>query len=1042
MKKIAIGLGVVLVVALAAALGAPSFIDWTRYRVPIAERLSALTGREVRIRGAIAFHVLPEPQLAVADVSLANLPGAGTPEMVRMKSLTVRVALLPLLGGRISVESVTLVQPVVRLEVLADGRKNWTLSATPPANGMKKSLPLHAVGGLGAVRLDSVNVRDGTVIYSGGPGKKPLRFEKIDAGLSARTLAGPYLLQGRLVASGLPFSFRVDLGRWTPDHQAPVLARLHLLKSDAHLTADGVIVQAFGRERFNGSVKADGTNFADLIETLSGVRAPRLDRPFKLDFQATGDAHEMSLNDIGFQFDGNAMTGAATIAMSPAGPKVSATLAVGYLNLDSFLSRTGGLTTAAEKSVRGSPTSGKVSGTGAAVIAFPSRIPTGVSASVDLRISVASFHGGVLRDMRLAGGLKNGQITIQNLGALLPGASTISLSGATSGPPGQPEFSGQLAVASADVRALLTWLGVDADMVPPGRLTIFSAHIPFTATPQAVTADQIDVHLDQSHVTGQATLDLVGQPALGLDLALDRIDLDDYLPLASAQVRPGASRAGDLRPWTIPVSLAALSAMDTNLKLRIGEVVYRVVPINGVTLDLQAGGGALDVKKLKVANAGGASLALSGGAADLAAHATYQGTFAVQAPGIGVFARLSGLAPPPAWIALRGLKVAGKVSGDASGFELSGLDVALGPDEAGGDIEIRYAKPRPKIRANLTVANLWLDPFLASAAASGAPATAPGGAPIDGPIWSRAPFDLGPFDWADGIAAVSAKQITIRGYQVRDAEITATVNDGAVTLNPIRAVLLDGALAAKAHIAAGADPSIDVSFVWKDLDLRRLVFGLTGLGALSGRGSLNGTLQSSGPNPAAVIANLGGRVALSVDKGAVQGLDLARLDTGLGKVKTAAALIALSDAATSGGSTPIATAQGTWAIAKGIARTGDTEVGFPDGTASLRGELDLPSWSMNLASAIRLTRQENVPPLGVTLSGAISDPVRRLDTAALEQYVAAAAKTAPAIQPGPVKGLAPEPKGKPAAPAAPKAPAGKPPAPPVAPGKAAAGVKS
>ena len=1037
MKKIAIGLGIVLVAALAAALVAPSFIDWTRYRVPIAERLSALTGREVRIRGAIAFHVLPEPQLAVADVSLANLPGAGRPEMVRMKSLAVRVALLPLLGGRISVESVTLVRPVVRLEVLADGRKNWTLSA-PPA-GAEKSPPSRVVGGLGAVRLDSVNVRDGTVIYSGGPGKKPLRFEKIYAGLSARTLAGPYLLRGRLVASGMPLSFRVDLGRWTPDHQAPVLARLDLLKSDTHLTADGVIVKAFGSERFNGSIKADGANFADLIETLSGVRAPRLDRPFKLDFQATGDTHDVSLNDIGFQFDGNAMTGAATIAMSPAGPKISATLAVGYLNLDSFLSRTGGLTAAAEKGVRGSSTSGKASEAGVPVIAFPSRIPTGVSASVDLRVSVASFHGGVLRDMRVAGSLKNGQITIQNLGALLPGASTISLTGATSGPPGQPEFSGQLAVASADMRALLTWLGVDARMVPPGRLTIFSAHIPFRATPQAVTADQIDVHLDQSRVTGQATLDLVGQPALALDLALDRINLDDYLPLAFGPAQSGTSGDGDARSWAIPVSLAALSAMDMDLKLRIGEVVYRVVPINGVTLDLQAGGGALDLKNLKVANASGASLTLSGAATDLAAHATYQGTFTVEAPGIGVFARLSGLAPPPAWMGLRGLKVAGKISGDASGFELSGLDVALGTDEAGGDIEIRYAKPRPKIRANLTVANLWLDPFLPSVAAPGAPATTPGGSPTDGSVWSGAPFDLGLFNWADGIAAVSAKQITIRGYQVRDAEITATMNDGSVMLNPIRAVLLDGALAAKAHIAAGADPSFDASFVWKDMDLRRLVFGLTGLGALSGRGSLNGTLQSSGPSPAAVIANLAGTVTLSVDKGAVKGLDLARFDTGLGEVKTAAAVIALSDAATSGGSTPITTAQGTWTIAKGIAHTGDTEVGFPDGTASLRGELDLPSWSMTLASAIHLTAQESLPPLGVTLSGTISDPVRRLDTAALEQYVAAAAKAAPAVPTRPVKGLAPEPKSKPAAP---KAPTGKPPAPAVAPGKAAVGVKS
>ena len=45
--------------------------------------------------------------------------------MVRLKSLEVRIRFLPLLKGNIEVESVTLVEPVIELEVLADGRANW-----------------------------------------------------------------------------------------------------------------------------------------------------------------------------------------------------------------------------------------------------------------------------------------------------------------------------------------------------------------------------------------------------------------------------------------------------------------------------------------------------------------------------------------------------------------------------------------------------------------------------------------------------------------------------------------------------------------------------------------------------------------------------------------------------------------------------------------------------------------------------------------------------------------------------------------------------
>ncbi len=1039
MKRIAIGVGIAIVVAVAAALAAPSFINWTRYRHPIAERISALTGREVKIGGAISFQILPEPQLIVGDVSVANLPGARAPDMVRMQSLTVRVSLLPLLRGRIAVQSITLVRPLVRLEILGTGQANWVLHPAVQTASAQRG----AAAALGAVRLDSVTVRDGTVIYTGGPGKKPLRFEMINADLGAVTLAGPYRLQGSMVARGTPLLFRVDLGRWTPDHQAPLLAHVDFTKDKSRLTVDGVLVRTFGTDRFNGTVKADGDSFARAIAAVSGLSAPRLDLPFKLDFQATGDTKEVSLNDIGFQFGGNAMSGAATVTFTSTGPNIDATMAIGYLNLDSFFSRARSL----EVVTKGSASAGEGAASATAPIMFvPGQLPTGFSVSLDLRVSVSSFHGGILRDMRFAGSLKNGQLAINRFGALLPGASTIALTGATAGSPQAPKFSGQVTLASADMRAFLAWLGVDTHLVPPGRLTIFTAHIPFSATPQSVSADQIDVHLDQSHLTGQGTLTFAPRPTLGLDLALDRIDLDDYLPSAtdqggsaaaatagpvpSAPATPGGADAGS-EAWS--ASLAALAAADINLNLHVGEVIYHVVPINGVTLNLQTKDGAIDLQQFKIANAGGGSLVVSGTATGLAAKPNYKGTLALQAPGIGVFARLGGFAPPVAWNGLRGLKLAATVKGDASGFTLSGLDLALGPDQAGGDIELRFASPRPSIRANLTVANLSLDPFLGtdatasgstatggSALTSGATTSPSGSASAVAPVWSARPFNLAPLGWADGIAALNAKEITVRGYQIRDVEITATLNNGTVTLNPIRGLLLGGALAAKAHLSYGGNPSFDASFVWKDVDLQRLLFGMAGVGMFSGQSTLSGTLRTNGATPATAIGNLAGKVTVGIDTGAIQGIDVGRLGRDLGKVKTASALIALSNAATSGGRTDIVAAQSIWTIAKGIARTSDAEATFPDGTATMQGWLDLPSWSMVLKSKINIAGYAKAPPLGIALSGAISDPVRRLKTAALEKYVAASA-AALASEQGTTEGPAHKSQGKPIVPIGEKA---------------------
>jgi uncharacterized protein involved in outer membrane biogenesis len=225
---------------------------------------------------------------------------------------------------------------------------------------------------------------------------------------------------------------------------------------------------------------------------------------------------------------------------------------------------------------------------------------------------------------------------------------------------------------------------------------------------------------------------------------------------------------------------------------------------------------------------------------------------------------------------------------------------------------------------------------------------------------------------------------------------------------------------------------------------------MAGIGALSGQGTLIGTLRTNGATPAAAIGNLAGTVTVGIDKGAIQGIDVERLSKNLGKVKTASALVALSNAATSSGRTEIVAAQSRWTIAKGIARTSDTEATFPDGSATMQGWLDLPSWSMALASKINLTGFDKAPPLGVNLSGAISNPVRRLKTAALEKYVLSSAAASPNKQ-GTTKGPTPKSQGKPILPVkenAPptKAPKSKAPSPakplPAEPKKAPSGVKS
>ena len=103
MKKVFIGVVAVVLILLATALIVPSFIDWNDYKDEIAAKAGKVTGRELDIGGDIRLTLLPAPTLVVTDVRLANIDGAADAEMIRLKSLEVRVALAPLLAGEIQV---------------------------------------------------------------------------------------------------------------------------------------------------------------------------------------------------------------------------------------------------------------------------------------------------------------------------------------------------------------------------------------------------------------------------------------------------------------------------------------------------------------------------------------------------------------------------------------------------------------------------------------------------------------------------------------------------------------------------------------------------------------------------------------------------------------------------------------------------------------------------------------------------------------------------------------------------------------------------
>jgi AsmA protein len=124
-----------LIVAIAALLIIPGFIDVRHYKPWLEAAVRAATGRSFTVAGDVRLALIPACELSFAELRLGNPEGFAEEHFLSVRSVDVRLKLMPLLLRReVAVDHVVLRQPEVNLITAADGRVSWDFAA-PRAKG-------------------------------------------------------------------------------------------------------------------------------------------------------------------------------------------------------------------------------------------------------------------------------------------------------------------------------------------------------------------------------------------------------------------------------------------------------------------------------------------------------------------------------------------------------------------------------------------------------------------------------------------------------------------------------------------------------------------------------------------------------------------------------------------------------------------------------------------------------------------------------------------------------------------------------------------
>ena len=951
-----VAVAVVLLVALVAAAAwlVPPRLDLDSYRAAIARLASERLGRDVRIDGPIAFRLLPEPTLSAAGVSL----GAPTaPVGITAAELRLRLALGPLFAGRVDARELVLRGAELRLPWPLDTafvvlrRPRWLTAFT--------------------ARVEDGRLRLGNVMVTG-----------IDGTLATDAYTGTYAATGTARVFGAPWRFTARLSQPGNDGSAGLDVTL-----DGQGRVQGIggtLTGQFAPDgSFGGRIAARGPDLAQVFP------APAV--PFRAEGRVTVAGGLAAADDLTLQIGGSPARGAVALRLSPVA-RLDIALAASRLDLDAWLP----------------------------VLARPSvaGLPTGI----DLSAEAGSFAGGTLRGLRGAVDLApGGAAEVREARAVLPGDAMLRLTGrvlpASGGTPG-PRYEGDVALTAPALRTTLAWVAkagvTPLAALPDGVLhnAMLTAHV--AADPTQMAVSNLVAEVDGSRVTGSLTLRGGKRFVIGAGLAVDRIELDRWLPAETPTLTDLPGRFG---------------GYDLNLRLDAKQAVLHGLTFAPLALDAGAEGGRVTLRKL--------DLTMDGVQASASATITpdarvTEGRVDIQAPHAAPLAallpdRLAFLAhrAPGLWRAAAAVQVLGagtpdnlalRITADLEDLRLEAqptLDLTRHTWNAG--MTLRHpGAPRLLQALGLDAAPGWLgdgslglvahlsgaadrvaaDSFDLTAGAlhatgallldrSGSVPALTGHIdtetlPLPLPA-ARAPEPLplrGLAGWRGSVRVQAGRVLGNLRPLLGQTAATLTLSDGVLRLDDLSAALAGGRLSAAASLDTAAEPPaaalhVAVTGAVVTEPAFDLPLDLTG-----GTLDLQADLTAAGYAPVALLATLAGDVTLDARAGALAGVALGRL----GELSDSSVAAALA-----GGTTPFDMLHLTARAARGVVTIGSATIAAPAATARLSGSIDLPDQTVDLDLLLR-PLAAGAPELGERLTGPFATPLRTPELADLTRW--------------------------------------------------------
>ncbi|MBZ9937670.1 AsmA family protein [Mesorhizobium sp. BR1-1-16] len=663
MSRLYLFFGGLIIAVLFAALVVPLFVDWNSYRSSFERQAETIFGQPVHVGGTVSATLLPMPSLVFTDVRVG---GSAEQPMLRVARFAMRIELIPLITGDVKVAEMQIDRPELAVTVDDDGKVDWLQRSAASASLNPD-----------AVTLQHVTLKDGAISYLDSRSGRVVALDHIDATVDARSLLGPWKIDGRFENEGRAAAVHIASGRREAD--GSIRVKLDVVPSDLPVTAsaEGLLGEDAKGLNWTGTF-----NLAEVVTAVEGETKPQPGWRAAGGFELRPDLlrlPELTLAD-GPDDRPFSLTGAATIALGEE-MRFDAVLKSRQVDLDRSIGR-------------GPNEPVDVNAAGGALVAAIASLPRPpIPGRIGFDVPGIVVGGSVVQNLQFDAATDGKGWRIEELAADLPGRTRLSADGTVETAP-KVRFIGGVRVASEQPSIFAAWWrdGPAGTRLP---LQPFDMSGQIDIAPEQIRISGMSARMQGSNIRGALDWqrDAAGQRALAVDLKADRFDYDQAASLTELFAGRSVTSQGGL-------------ADNFRVKLAAGTFIAGDTTLSDVSADGGYADGVLTATRFSVGDLAGAALQASGRLADLDTTPSGQVSASIDAsdlrgvadvverllPGSGFAAWLTAAAP-----ALQDAKLAAVVNAEAvdgatnANLTLNGsaggsaVDVALGLSGAPAD---------------------------------------------------------------------------------------------------------------------------------------------------------------------------------------------------------------------------------------------------------------------------------------------------------------------------------------------------------------------